>query len=104
MTRAPRRRRPTWTIVDATGARVAGGCEPDWWDTSRPAEPEGIGIPVTAPLPVSALVPPLEFRWASETGAHALAHPEELEYLGYRRVRPDPRYPTTWLLVRELPR
>lgn len=50
---------------------------------------------------------PAEFRWASESGAHGLATPEELLYLGYvyhlrdgRRVS-DPRYPGSVLMRRD---
>ena len=40
---------------------------------------------------------PWLFRWASETGAHGMITPEEIEWLGYERVGQDPRYPTSWL-------
>jgi len=42
-----------------------------------------------------------EYRWASEVGAHGMAHPEELEYLGYRRHVQSPIYPASWLMIRE---
>lgn len=42
----------------------------------------------------------MEFRWASEVGRHGMPYPEELEYLGFTRVRPCPNYPTAWLMVR----
>lgn len=41
-----------------------------------------------------------EFRWADENGAHNMPHPEELEYLGYRRLKVSPRFPSSWLMVR----
>ena len=41
-----------------------------------------------------------EFRWASETGAHGMPHPEELEYLGFVRVARHPRWPSSWLMKR----
>lgn len=43
-----------------------------------------------------------EYRWASETGAHSMPHPEELEWLGYVRVCRDPRYPSSVLMKREV--
>lgn len=50
----------------------------------------------------------LEYRWASESGAHTMPHPDELRYLGYTEatrdsvVVRDPRYPTSVLMVREV--
>lgn len=51
-------------------------------------------------------MPTLEYRWASEVGAHSMPHPQELAYLGYtylfrggEQVR-DPRYPHSVLMVR----
>lgn len=48
-----------------------------------------------------------EYRWASETGAHGMATPDELVYFGFvyheregRRVC-DPRYPGSWLMRRD---
>ena len=47
------------------------------------------------------------FRWASATGAHGMATPDELRYLGYvpvlrdgAEVR-DPRYPGSLLMRRD---
>jgi hypothetical protein len=47
--RKPRRRRPpTWEIHSAAGVRIAGGEGPDWWDRSRPADPEPDAVPSEA--------------------------------------------------------
>lgn len=49
-----------------------------------------------------------DYRWASDTGAHGMPHPEELMYLGYRIatrdgvVVRDPRYPSSVLMVRDV--
>lgn len=45
---------------------------------------------------------PCEVRWATETGAHSMISVEEAEYFGYRKWREDPRYPGTWLMVRDV--
>ncbi len=48
-----------------------------------------------------------EFRWASETGAHSMPHPDELRWLGYVPVLRggvevrDPRYPDSLLMRRD---
>ena len=50
----------------------------------------------------------MEFRWASESGAHSMPHPDELLYLGYDYVWRDgeivrqPSYPETVLMRREV--
>lgn len=41
------------------------------------------------------------YRWASETGAHGMPHPEEAEYLGYVKCSHHPRYEGTWLMRKE---
>jgi len=49
----------------------------------------------------------ITFRWASETGAHGMATPDELRYLGWvpvvrdgAEVR-DPRFPGSLLMRRD---
>ncbi len=42
----------------------------------------------------------VEVRWASETGAHSMPHPDELRYLGYQPLT-DPRYPGSLLMRRD---
>jgi len=41
-----------------------------------------------------------EWRWASINCAHNMPHPDELEYLGYKRVIEHPWYPGTYLYRR----
>ena len=43
----------------------------------------------------------IEFRWANERGASGMPHPEELEHLGYVRVRQHPLFPLSWLMRRD---
>lgn len=51
--------------------------------------------------------PVKEYRWASESGAQGMPHPDELRYFGYTEARRgdavvrDPRYPGSVLFVRE---
>jgi len=54
-------------------------------------------VAVVVPVPVQSET---EFRWASEAGAAGMAYPEELEYLGYERVRRHPFWPASWLMRR----
>ena len=42
-----------------------------------------------------------EYRWASESGAQGMATPEELEWLGYEKVREHPLWEGSWLMKRE---
>ena len=48
-----------------------------------------------------------EFRWASDSGAHGMATPAELLYLGYVHHErdgqrcSDPRYLGSWLMRRD---
>lgn len=49
-----------------------------------------------------------EYRWASESGAHSMPHPDELRYFGYVEARRpngdivrDPRYPGSVLMRRD---
>ena len=50
----------------------------------------------------------VEYRWASESNAHGMPHPSELVYFGYRYAERDgarvidPRYPDSWLMVRDI--
>lgn len=44
----------------------------------------------------------LEFRWASNVGANGMPYPEELEYLGYKRVKTHPTYRHSILMVRSV--
>ena len=43
---------------------------------------------------------PCDLRWASDSGAQGMPHPEELEYLGWKRLREHPSYAGVWLMVR----
>ena len=49
--RSSRRRQPSWAIHSADGVRIVGGTAPDWWDTSRPADPEP-ATPRTKPVAI----------------------------------------------------
>jgi hypothetical protein len=42
------------------------------------------------------------YAWASETRAHSMPTPEELEAQGYVKLRPHPWYTGTWLMKREV--
>ena len=42
-----------------------------------------------------------EYRWASESGAQGMATVDELEWLGYVKLREHPLYPGTWYMKRE---
>lgn len=44
-----------------------------------------------------------EYRWASETGAQGMPHPEELEYLGYERLLRHRFWPDSILYRRPAP-
>lgn len=44
-----------------------------------------------------------EFRWANDRGANGLPHPDELAREGYLRIAQHPRWPSSWLMVREAP-
>ncbi len=61
---------------------------------------------MTKPITVSLKALQL-FRWASETGAHSMPHPDELRWLGYVPVLrhgvevTDPRYPGSLLMRRD---
>ena len=53
-----------------------------------------------APHPPSATNPHyrVPLQWASETGAHGMPIPEELERLGWRRLTEHPLFRGTWLM------
>jgi len=40
------------------------------------------------------------FRWASESRAHGLPTPTELEFIGWTRVAQHPLYEQSWLMRR----
>ena len=41
-----------------------------------------------------------DYRWADETRAHGMAHPERLKRAGWVEVRRHPRYPSSVLMKR----
>lgn len=44
---------------------------------------------------------PISFRWASVSGAQGMVTVDEAEWLGYVKVRKDPRFPGSWLMRRD---
>ena len=42
------------------------------------------------------------YAWASETRAHSMPTPEELEAVGYVKLRRHPWYAGAWLMKREV--
>ena len=42
-----------------------------------------------------------EYRWASDSGAQGMPYVEEIEYLGFERLREHPLFPGTWLMRRD---
>jgi len=52
------------------------------------------------PVAPSEAIPPVDahVRWASETGAHGMPVPQELERLGWHRLAEHPLLRGTWLM------
>lgn len=71
-------------------------------NSARGTEPRATGRGRFRKVKLSATVTARRrvFQWADEDRAHGMHQPEKLEALGWVRVAPHPRYPTSWLMVR----